>query len=258
MTTENILAPLAAIETPNAAVMNTRAQSALAMVQSMVIDSSETYELAADELKAIKAKAKTIEEQRVSITGPINKALKAVNDLFRAPGEYLEQAEKIIKGKMLAYTTEQQRIADEERRRAEAVIKAEQDRLAREAAELEKAAKAEAEKLLAAGDTEKAAEVEAAAAIESASLSATALVMTAPAPQVVPAKAAGISTRSVWKATCENKAALIAFAAANPQFQNLLDVNQTALNQLAKAMRDTLEIPGVRVYEEKQLASRSS
>ncbi len=258
MTTENILAPLAAIETPNAAVMNTRAQSALAMVQSMVIDSSETYELAADELKAIKAKAKTIEEQRVSITGPINKALKAVNDLFRAPGEYLEQAEKIIKGKMLAYTTEQQRIADEERRRAEAVIKAEQDRLAREAAELEKAAKAEAEKHLAAGDAEMAAQVEAAAAIESASLSATALVMTAPAPQVAPAKAAGISTRSSWKATCENKAALIAFAAANPQFQNLLDVNQTALNQLAKAMRETLQIPGVRVYEEKQLASRSA
>ncbi len=258
MTTENILAPLAAIQPPNAAAMTSRAESALAMVQSMVVDSAETYELAADELKSIKARSKSIEEQRTSITGPINKALKAVNDLFRGPGEYLDQAEKIIKGKMLAYTTEQQRIADEERRRSEAAIQAEQMRLTREAAEIEAAAKAEAESLLAAGDAEKAAEVEAAAAIESASLSATALVMTAPAPQVAPAKAAGISMRSSWKATCENKAMLIAFAADNPQFQNLLDVNQTALNQLAKAMRDTLEIPGVRVYEEKQLASRSS
>ena len=97
MTAKNILAPLAAIAAPDAASLNTRAQSALAMVELMVIDSQETYELAADELKAIKTKAKTLEDQRTSITGPINKALKAVNDLFRAPGTYLEQAEKIIK-----------------------------------------------------------------------------------------------------------------------------------------------------------------
>lgn len=258
MTTENIFAPLAAIAAPDAATLNNRAQSALAMVESMVIDSQETYELAADELKAIKAKAKTLEEQRTSITGPINKALKAVNDLFRAPGTYLEQAEKIIKGKMLAYTTEQQRIADEERRRAEAAIKAEQERLAREAAEREAAAKAEADKLLAEGNADKAAEVQAAAAIEAANLTATAQVMTAPVVAPAVAKVSGIATRGVWKAECTDKAAMIAFVAANPQFQNLLDVNTTALNQLAKAMRETLQVPGVRVYEEKQLASRSA
>jgi len=258
VTTENIFAPLATIAAPDANQLNTRAQSALAMVESMVIDSQETYDLAADELKAIKSKAKTLEEQRTAITGPINKALKAVNDLFRAPGAYLEQAEAIIKRKMIGYTTEQERIAAEQRRKAEAAIRAEQARIAKEAAEREAAAQAEAAKLIEAGDAEKAAEVQAEAAIEAASLAATAQVMTAPVAAPAVAKVSGVSMRSAWKAECTDKAALVAFVAANPQFLNLLDVNTSALNQMAKAMRETMKIDGVRVYEEKQLASRSA
>lgn len=253
--TDSIFAPLAAIHAPDANQLNSRAQSALTMVESMVIDSQETYDLAADELKAIKSKAKTLEDQRTGITGPINKALKAVNDLFRGPAQYLEQAEKIIKTKMLTYSAEQERIAAEERRKAEALVRAEQERLAREAAAKEAAAKAEAEKLAASGDIEKAAEVQAQAAIEAASLAATAQVMTAPVVEVSAAKVSGISTRSVWKAECTDKASLIAFVAANPQFLNLLDVNTSALNQMAKAMKDTMKIPGVRAYEDKTLAA---
>lgn len=257
MTTENIFAPLAAIAAPDAAALNTRAQSALAMVNSMVIDSHETYELAADELKAIKSKAKTIEDQRTSITGPINKALKAVNDLFRGPSDYLAQAEKIIKTKMIGYTTEQERIAAEAQRKAEAEIRAEQARIAKEAADREAAAQAEAAKLVAEGNAEKAAEVQAEAAIEASSMVAIAHVMTAPVVEAAVTKVSGVSMRSTWKAECTDKAALVAFIATNPQFLNLLDVNASALNQMAKAMRETMNIDGVRVYEEKQLASRS-
>lgn len=255
--TTDILAPLAAIAAPDQTTLNARAESALSMVESMTIDCQETYELAADELKAIKAKAKSLEDQRTAITGPINKALKAVNDLFRTPGNYLEQAEKIIKGKMIAYTTEQERIAAEERRKAEAAIKAEQDRIARETAEREAAAQAEAEKLLAEGNAEAAAEVQAAAAMESASMAVAAQVMTAPVAAPAVAKVSGVSMRGVWKAEVNDKAALIAYVAANPQFHNVLEVNTSALNQMAKAMKDAMQMPGVRVYEEKSLASRS-
>lgn len=256
--TENIFAPLATIAAPDAAQLNTRAQSALAMVESMVIDSQETYDLAADELKAIKFKAKGLEDQRTAITGPINKALKAVNDLFRSPSEYLTKAESIIKNKMIGYTTEQERIAAEERRKAEAAIRAEQARLAKEAADREAAAKIEADKLIAAGNAEQAAQVQAEAAIEAANLAATAQVMTAPIAAPAVAKVAGVSMRGVWKAECTDKAALVAFVAANLQFLNLLDVNTSALNQMAKAMKETMQIAGVRAFEEKQLASRSA
>lgn len=256
--TENIFAPLATIAAPDAAQLNTRAQSALAMVESMVIDSQETYDLAADELKAIKFKAKGLEDQRTAITGPINKALKAVNDLFRSPSEYLTKAESIIKNKMIGYTTEQERIAAEERRKAEATIRAEQARLAKEAADREAAAKIEADRLIAAGNAEQAAQVQAEAAIEAANLAATAQVMTAPVAAPAVAKVAGVSMRGVWKAECTDKAALVAFVAANLQFLNLLDVNTSALNQMAKAMKETMQIAGVRAFEEKQLASRSA
>ncbi len=258
MTTDNILAPLAQIAAPDAAAINTRAQSALAMVESMVIDSPDTYELAADELKAIKSKAKAIEDQRTAITGPINKALKAVNDLFRAPSQYLEQAEKIIKGKMISYTTEQERIAAEARRKAEAALRAEQERIAREAAAAAAAAEAEAEKLLAAGDVEQAAEVQANAAIEAASAATLAEVMTAPVVEAPVAKVSGVSMRGVWKAEVTDKAALVAYVAANPAFLNLLDVNTSALNQMAKALKDQMQIAGVRAFEEKSIAASRS
>lgn len=291
MTTDSILAPLATIHAPDAGQLNTRAHAALTMVESMVIDSQETYDLAADELKAIKSKSTTLETQRTAITGPINKALKAVNDLFRGPAQYLEQAEKIIKSKMLTYSAEQERIAAEERRKAEALVRAEQERMTREAAAKEAAAKAEADALLAAArekeaaakaeadalvaagraneaaamqeqaakeaaeQAEKAAEVQANAAIEAASLAATAQVMTAPVVEVSVAKVSGISQRSVWKAECTDKAALIAYIAANPAFLNLVEVNASALNQMAKAMKDTMQIPGIRAFEEKTLAA---
>lgn len=258
MTDTNILAPLASIHAPDAAQLNARAQAALSMVESMEIDSQDTYELAAEELQAIKTKAKQLEDQRTAITGPINQALRGINALFKDPATFLEKAEGIIKRKMLTYSTEQERIAAAERARQEAAIKAEQDRLAREAAEREKAAAKEAAKLMAEGDEIAAAEVQAQAAIEAASLSATAEVMTVTTVAPPVAKVSGISTRATFKAEVTDKAALIAHIAANPQFANLLDVNTSALNQMAKAMRESLSMPGVRVYEEKTLTSRRS
>ena len=253
--TDNVLAPLSGINAPDGAQLNARAQAALDMVKAMEVDSQETYELAADELKAIKAKAKSLEDQRTAITKPINDALKGINALFKGPTTFLEEAERVIKGKMISYSTEQERIAAEERRRAEAAVRAEQERLAREAAAREAEAAKAAAKLMAEGDEVAAAEVQAQAAIEAASLTATAAVITAPVAAPAVAKVSGVSTRSTWKAECTDKAALVAFIASNPTFLNLLDVNASALNQMAKAMKETLQLPGVRVYEEKTLAS---
>jgi colicin import membrane protein len=251
----NILAPLATLAAPDADQITSRARAALTMVESMTIDSAETYELAADELKAIKTRSKSLEDQRTSITGPINQALKAVNDLFRGPADYLNKAESIIKSKMITYSEEQKRIAEEERRKAEALIRAEQERLAKEAAEKEAQAAAEAQRLIEAGDVEKAAEVQAQATIEAASLAATAQVMTAPAVQTNVPKASGISTRSVWKAEVVSKSAMIKFIASNPQFEHLLDVNTSAANQLAKALKESMSIPGLKAVEEKTMAA---
>jgi hypothetical protein len=145
----NILANLAAIQTPDETQLTTRAQAALRMVESMTIESDEDYVNASDELKAIKAKATSLETQRTGITQPINEALRAINALFKGPGAFLEQAEKTIKGKMLSYSAEKERIAAEARRKAEEEAAAERRRLEEEAAARERVAQAERNRIAA-------------------------------------------------------------------------------------------------------------
>lgn len=45
--------------------------------------------------------------------------MKKINDLFRAPLDFLSRAEQTIKSTMITYDREQERIAAEERRKAE-------------------------------------------------------------------------------------------------------------------------------------------
>lgn len=48
--------------------------------------------------------------------------------------------------------------------------------------------------------------------------------------------------------------ALVKYIAKNPSFINLVQVNQTAVNQLAKSMKETLAIPGIKVVNNKVVA----
>ncbi|MEI7443296.1 MAG: hypothetical protein WCK28_00260, partial [Burkholderiales bacterium] len=141
MNTPNpILAPVAAISLPDADSLTGNAQRALDFIRGFQIASAEDYGLAADELRAIKARATKLEEQRTGITKPINDALRAINALFKGPASLLEEAERALKSKMLAWDQEQARIAAEQRRAAEAAAEAERRRLAAEAAERQRVA----------------------------------------------------------------------------------------------------------------------
>lgn len=51
---------------------------------------------------------------------------------------------------------------------------------------------------------------------------------------------------------------MLAHVATNPQFHNLVKVDEKALNQLARALKQNLAIPGVTVREERLLASRAA
>lgn len=271
METNEILSPLSNIKAPNPVELNQRAQSALAMVNSMVVDSQDAYELAADELKAIKTRLKALEEQRTTITDPINKALKAINDLFRGPKEYLTQAEGIIKKKMIGYTEIQERIAAEARRKAEEAQRIERARLAAEAAEREQKAREESERLAkeakeaeAKGDVGAAAAAQvqselvlASATQESIAIETAAAAQTAPV-VAAPAKVAGISkTKSTFKAKVIDKKAFLAFVASRPELLEMIDVNESKLNNMAKALKTAMNYPGIEVYEDKTIAARA-
>ncbi|HEU0283498.1 MAG TPA: hypothetical protein VFQ99_06905 [Gallionella sp.] len=302
------------VNEPDSGALTKTAERFLMSAQSIVIDGPEMYGTAAGELQAIKGKAKALETQRVSLVAPLNEVVKRINDMFRAPLDFLGRAESTIKNAMICYDTEQERIAAEARRKAGAEAAAERARIAREAAAVEAKARAEedrlraeaqaaerkaaearaeearirreAEEAAAAGDKARAAELEAQAKAESKAAQAadveaarsaanadskaeaaqvkaddlaiqSAAVQVAPVTAIEAARPSGIVSKGKWKAQVIDKAKLVAYIAENPQYLELLKVDESAINKLAGALKATMALPGVRAYEERQIASRA-
>lgn len=203
---------------------------------SYTVDSQEMYELAGQELAAIKAKRKAITDQQDSMLEPFKEAKRKIEegrrkivDFFSRPLAALGEADHILTRACAGHLEDQER----KRRAAEEKAREEQRKL-------QEAAEKKAEKLEAKGQGAKAAEVRAAVPIVSV-----------PVVAPMPGKIAGVTMRSNWKAKVTNKLALIKFVAANPQYIEVLDENQTALNRMAVSLKGAMQIDGVEARDEK-------
>lgn len=268
-----------AVSVPDSNALSSSAQRALTSANSLVIDSHEMYQIAGEDLSNIKRRQKDLEEQRTGIVKPLNEAVKRINDMFRAPMDFLTQAEGILKRRMLAYTDEQER----KRRVEEAKLRAEAERrAAEERARIESQRRADQERLrieheklkreyqvaLDAGETAKAEKIDARAegVKEVAEIrndtAEQQISMVAPVPVIAHTPEVpivkGVSSRGVWKAEVTDKLALVKFVAANPQYLNLLEPAIKELGAIAKALKGNAIIDGVRIYEEKILSSRAT
>jgi membrane protein involved in colicin uptake len=262
-----------------AVILAGQAQAALTSATDLVIDSPTMYELASEELRNIKTLQKTVEEKRTAITGPLNQALKAVNDLFRAPKEYLEQAESACKRSMITYTTEQERIAAEARRVAEeaarkerellAAAQREQERIAREAAEASARAQREAQEAAARGDQEAAARAQEesrqqAEAAQSAQAEAQAAAMTAEVVTITPtvsepAKVVGISGRVNYSAQVDDLMTLVKAVAEGKAPIQCLCADEKFLGAQARAFKKAGPLfPGVTAVAERGISARAA
>lgn len=222
------------IARPDQDAMQRGATSALAMVHAFEVVDDATYGLAADELTAIKRRASTLDEQRKAITKPLDDAKAAVMSLFRGPLDLLAQAESAIKSKMVGYTTEQRRIAEQARIEAERIAHAEREKLAREAAEL-----------AAQGRTGEAAFKE-----------QVAQMVVAPPPAVAaPVKVKGISERKSVEHTVTDLHALIRHVAEHPELVDLLEPT-TKLRAYVRGLGMNCNLPGVAVRESTTVAAR--
>ena len=114
----NPLAALATLTAPDPVTLGTGPAAMLRMAQTFTIESEEDKALAAEELRAVKAKFKTLDEKRDSIVRPINAAVKAINDLFRTPLAALTSAETVLKIGILGFDAAQERIAANKRARS--------------------------------------------------------------------------------------------------------------------------------------------
>ncbi len=118
-----------------------------ASLSNYAVTTAAEYEGSGEFLKRIKTAQAKLETMRTGITGPMNAALKRVNDLFRTPAEKLVAAERTVKREMVRYSDEQDRIQREAQARADAEAARERKRLQDIADESKRKADAEAAEL---------------------------------------------------------------------------------------------------------------
>jgi hypothetical protein len=247
------------------------AAGALNTAKAFQIDSADMRDLAARELTKVKGLQKDVDSQRKGITGPIDVAKKAVMDLFRAPTDFLDQAEIILKRAIGDYDRieSQRRIA--EQAALEEAARKERARMEQEAAAAAAATRVEAERIqaeadaaAASGKTEDAARLAAEAqsriaqgAAEVETMQLTSLLISTPVIEAV-RQTKGVSTRLVWKAEVSDKLAFVRYVAAHPEYIDLIDANMPAVNKIALALKGNCPLDGVRVFEESVIAARAA
>lgn len=249
------------VHTPDHHQMNVQAERALNLAKAYKITDATMYQLAAEDLQKIKGRLTFLDTERKKITKPLDDAKKAVMDLFRGPVDMYEQAEGVIKQSMTNYTNEQERLRREEEERRRKALEWEQTLVdayaenARINAELAAAATAAANT----PEEREQAEATLTAANQKVEVARQEQAVAAAAPTPVVAvsvpKVSGIATKTTWRGECFDKMALIKAIAAGEVPHTLVDVNQTTLNQMARALKGAMTYPGCRAVEEKSIAS---
>jgi hypothetical protein len=221
----------------------------VARARDFKVTDGPTYEEAGGRLKEIKAAQKLLEVKKQGILGPALATVKAIRNLFADPESQLEQAENLYKRGMLAYSDEQDRIREEEQRKANEKAERERLRLEKEAREAEERARAARE----AGNIRQAEKLEAKADLKTdAAASTVAPIIQREAPRV-----AGVATRENWSALVIDLKALVDAVAAGAVPLSMVEANMTNLNKMAKALKKELNYPGVRAVVDKVLAAGS-
>jgi hypothetical protein len=224
----------------NELVLRSGALTTLDSASALTVRDASDYELASNYLKTIKDTARRIVDYWKPMkeqAAAAHKSVVAAEKEMLAP---LDKAEAILKGRMLAWHTENERIraeAERERRRLEDIarMKAEEARrLVEEASRKDELDEDDVGILMMA-------EAEVVAATE------------AVAPVVVPeaVKISGIVIRKIWHArVVDDKAVPVSIAGIV-----LRPVDLAALNKLAVASKGSMDVPGVEFYSEDSMAA---
>jgi len=196
--------------------------------KALIITDSPTYVQAGDFLKGIKSLRKEIDAAFDPIITKAHAAHKeAVSQKQRAEAP-LAEAERILKGGLIAWDTEQERIRrEEERRLQEEARKQEEQRRMDEAAALEAQA-------VETGDSQMMAEAQ---ELIAAPVVAPVVIVPKSTPVV-----SGISYREVWKFRVVN-------AGLVPDAYKVID--EVKIGGVVRAMKGNTQIPGIQVYAEK-------
>jgi hypothetical protein len=197
------------------------------MASKYAIDGPDAFAQAGEHLQRVKGVAKRLEAGRDRYVRPLNQEVKNINNLFASLGDRLAGIERTIKRAMAAWAdAERARLADQQRHLDEEARK-QREKLAMQAAKAE-----------AAGKTEKAEDLQLRAA-----------TTVAPVVPREPPKVAGVSMRAVWKYEITNPAIVP---------REMCSPDPKKIAAIVAALKSETNIPGVRVYEDQQVAARSA
>lgn len=234
-----------------AADFETKAQRAVKFANSFLIESDDDYQLAAEELRSIKERAKAVEAERTKITVPMNTALQAVNDMFRAPKSLFDSVEGIFKAKMLAWQSKQAAFAEAARKEAERQAEARRREIEHDAEMARGRAEEEARRLRELGNAEAAAAVEAKGEEAVAALQLEAETTVAQPLAVAAPRATGISTAKSNEVTVVNKYEFAKFCVdaweRDPGMLDYLNIDGVKLRAAGRTHGTALNWPGLAV-----------
>ena len=220
---------MTAITTP-VRELETKAATLVEQARALEIRNRQTYELAAERLLGVAELRREITAHHAPMKKAAHAAWQETIAAEKRLLEPVEQAERLYKAGIALYESEQRRLEAEARVKAEAEAR----RTAEEAREREI----------------QQAEAEGADAQEVAAMIAAPLVVAPPAVEPAFQQAKGVSTALNWKGEVTSMAALVKAIAAGEANISLVTPNEPAINQLARATRGTLQVPGVRFFSE--------
>lgn len=226
MTDVNEIVP-ASTDDPRVKPVAKQVESLASSVETFECKDAATYESGAEVLKTIKGLHRQVEDQRKTITKPLDEAKRQVMDLFRPLTNTLTQAERTIKQRLVAWSNEQERIRREEQRKADEKARKERERLEKQAEEARKKGREERAQTL-----------------QDRAVSTVA----APPPPAAP-KVSGVQTRTVWRFR-------VVDASKVPDKYKVVD--EKKVGGVVRSLKGDTEIPGVEVWEESTMAARSA
>lgn len=221
------------MENSKATALITTAEQQVAEAREVKILTQADADEADGVLKKLSDLEKEIDTERRGRVDPLNAQVKEINAEYKPTTNRIGEAKTFVKRVIARHVQEQE--AEGRRRTAEA-----EERARKEAAKLESRADKAEEK----GRHEKA------DALRQDAVTVVPADTQGDAPKVT----SGV--RKVWKGEMTNKAELIKAAAENPAYLGLFDLNQSALDSMARAMKEHFAIPGAKAYQRTDIATR--
>lgn len=219
------------------------------------------FEQVSEFRKNIKAKFKEIEEHRTYLKAPYLEGGRRIDEFFKPALTALKNAEDSAKDKLIAYETEQKRIAAEEQRKLEEKARKEREALeAKARSEREEADRKAAELKRQADEARKNNDLAQAVRLNNQAdkviekSDAKAQNIQSKAEQIVAPKVEayippvkGQFTKTVWKAKVNDKKSV-------PEEYKIVD--QSMLDKMAQATKGQVPIPGVEFYSDQVMVGR--